>query len=923
MSKTTRPWTKEELQEIVNLPTHLVAIIAADGTLINVGPVADTSLGWEPHEIQGMNLKEFIHPDDIQKTSESIQELLKGSKDVLINFTNRCLGKDGGYHWINWGGRASGGKVYALGTDVTDKIQFEQELNLQAMVLESISEGVLICNKPGIIAYANTAEEMLFGYEPEELNGKPLQTLNAWSSEESEFHLRDVMDTIRQKGVWKGEWLNRKKNGDIVTTACRVTPLTLNGEKNFVIVQRDISQEKQKEQEQERTRNRFKTFFEQSILPMEIYNLEGDRIAVNKAWCELFNLGPDEFHNNILKDSAAKEVGLYPYVLRAYAGEAVDAPAFLADLSKYSPKGRSRWIEAWLSPIFDENKKVIEIAIVLKDVTESRETQSKLERSIAEKDLAENRLSMAVNAGKIGIWEWKPSTNELHWDHTLSEIYGYEKGQYPKSLEEYEKRNHSEDNAAVQRIIKRAIQTGEPYVVEHRIWRLDGQVRWIQGSGTAFKDETGKVILLMGTVMDITDKKVAVADQSFLSQTSEILSSSFNYLENLQKMADFAARYFCDGCLIDQLHPDGTIKRIVVGGTSEEMKEKLFSIHNHYPQRYTQEHPLFISLITGRTVVIEDMLEYSKSYWSKYPEAYFTELDSVGFYSAIVVRLKGKENLLGTITFFTTRNGQYKFDARSKWLAEELAYRTSMSIENSLLYLHSQEAIKSRDEFLSIASHELKTPLTSLTLQNQMRKRQLEKDKSKVLNEKTILKMIEADDRQLRRINRLIDDMLDIARIRAEKLTIHKEQFEFCAFVKDVIERLNPQMQAAGCELTAHFCPSVTVVCDSYRIEQVVVNMLTNAMKYGAGRPINIEVTSNNLKVSLMVHDQGPGIDTKDLERIFQRFERAVTGREISGLGLGLYISRQIVELHDGALFVTSEIGRGSTFIMELPLDHG
>lgn len=922
MSNTIRPWTKEELQEIVYLPTHLVAIISADGTFSNVAPIADSILGWSPHEVQNKNITEFIHPEDIQKTFDAVKELLSGAKDVISNFTNRCKGKDHNYRWINWSGKASDGKVYILGTDVTEKIHFEQELNLQAMVLESITEGVLICNKPGTIAYTNTAEEVLFGYAPEELVGKPLQTLNAWSPEESEFYLRDVMDTIRQKGVWKGEWLNKKKTGEIVSTACRVTILMLNGEKHFVIVQRDITQEKQKESEQKRIRNRFQTFFEQAILPMEIYNLEGNRVAVNTAWCKLFNVKPDEVSFNILTEPGTKDVGLHPYIMRAYAGEAVDAPAFFADLSAGIPHAHSRWVEAWLSPIFDENKKVIEIAIVLRDVTESRETQKKLERSIAEKDLAESRLTMAVNAGKIGIWEWKPSTNEIYWDDTLCEIYGYKKGEFPGSLEGYEGRTHPEDKAEVWEVVERAIESGEPYVVEHRIIRLDGQIRWIQGSGMSFKDDSGKVSILMGTVMDITEKKVAVADQSFLSQTSEILSSSFNYLENLQKMADFAARYFCDGCLIDQLHPDGTIKRIVVGGERPGMKEKLFSIHERYPQRYTQEHPLFVSLITGRTVVIDDVMEYSKDYRTKYPESYFTELNDVGFHAAIVVRLKGKESLLGTITFFTSKNGQYKFDGRSKWLAEELAYRTSMSIENSLLYLHSQEAIKSRDEFLSIASHELKTPLTSLTLQNQMRKRQLEKDKSKVLDEAAMLKMIDADDRQLKRINRLIDDMLDIARIRAERLTIHKEEFEFCAFVKDVLERLNPQMQAAGCALSVNLCPDVKVVCDSYRIEQVVVNMLTNAMKYGAGRPINVEITTNNMKVSLMVHDQGPGIESKDLERIFQRFERAVTGREISGLGLGLYISRQIVELHDGALFVTSKLGNGSTFIMELPLPH-
>lgn len=267
----------------------------------------------------------------------------------------------------------------------------------------------------------------------------------------------------------------------------------------------------------------------------------------------------------------------------------------------------------------------------------------------------------------------------------------------------------------------------------------------------------------------------------------------------------------------------------------------------------------------------------------------------------------------------TLEGGSHKFSERHKGLAEEIAYRTSMSLENSLLYLNSQEAIKSRDEFLSIASHELKTPLTSLTLQNQMRKRQLDKGEVVTFEETKLRKMIDADDRQLRRINRLIDDMLDIARIRAQRLTIQKEVFDFCPFVSDVVERVAPQMEAAGCSFTLNLCEDVQIEADIYRIEQVIVNILTNALKYGAGKPIRIEIEKFTYKVRLLVHDEGPGINPEDSERIFQRFERATHGREISGLGLGLYISRQIVQQHEGALYVVSQSGKGSTFVMELP----
>lgn len=922
MSKSSKPWSKEELQAIVNLPTQLVVIIAADGTFDNIGPSGDTLLGWDLDLIYGQKIENFTHPDDYQQTISNIQSLLSGKSEVVKEFTNRCLTSDQTYRWISWTARAHDGRIFALGTDVTQKIEFEEELNIQALVLESITEGVIICNVPGKIVYINSAEENLFGYGPEELLGKQMQMLNALPPEESRIGLIDVFETIKQKGVWIGEWLNVKKNGTLFTTSCRVTNLDLNGERHLVIVQRDITELKARQQEQDELQNRFRIFFEQSILPMEIYDLEGNHLAVNQAWMDLFQVSHDEvFKFNILNNPSLEEMGILPYVRKAYAGEAQNVPAFYADLKKAGLKGRSRWVEAWMSPIQDEQKNIRELAVILKDVTESKETSEKLRQTIAEREVAETRLTMAVSAGRIGIWDWIPGTDKINWDSTLCEIYGFRPGEFSGRVSDFNELMLPSDRDHLWKMVDRAIHELKPYVIEYRVIRPDGKFRWVQESGMAFLEEDG-MVRLMGTGIDITDKKLAVLDQEFLSEMSEVLTNSFNYLENLQKMANIATNYFCDGCLIDQLNPDGNIKRIVVASKDPGMKERMQRLHEQYPQRYSHDHPLFVALITGKTMVIPDVIDYSKSYRGKYSAKYLTELEEVKLGGAIVVRLKGKDSLLGTITFFSTVGSHIVLDARAKWLAEELAYRTSMSIENSLLYLHSQEAIKSRDEFLSIASHELKTPLTSLTLQNQMRKRQLDKDNVKGLDEKSLRKMIDADERQLRRINRLIDDMLDIARIRSDRLFIHKEKFEFCNFVTDVLERFTPQMQAVGCKLTVELCPEIIVYGDVYRIEQVVVNMLTNAMKYGAGKPIRIEVVSNPVKVSLMVHDQGPGIDAKDIERIFQRFERAVSGREISGLGLGLYISRQIVEQHDGAMFVTSKMGEGSTFIMELPLNH-
>jgi len=229
-----------------------------------------------------------------------------------------------------------------------------------------------------------------------------------------------------------------------------------------------------------------------------------------------------------------------------------------------------------------------------------------------------------------------------------------------------------------------------------------------------------------------------------------------------------------------------------------------------------------------------------------------------------------------------------------------------------------EQAVQIRDEFMSIASHELKTPLTSLKLKAQLRKRSLLKGDSSQFTPERLTKMFDDDENQIERIAHLIDDMLDISRISTGKLSINLEQLDLCELVRDVVERSSEQFVAAGCPVDIDVCQSIIGNWDRFRIEQVVMNLLTNAMRYGAGKSIQVQVTASPNGAHLFVRDQGRGIAVENHERIFQKFERAV-GSEIRGLGLGLYIVKQILDAHHGSIRVESELGQGATFVVELP----
>lgn len=229
-------------------------------------------------------------------------------------------------------------------------------------------------------------------------------------------------------------------------------------------------------------------------------------------------------------------------------------------------------------------------------------------------------------------------------------------------------------------------------------------------------------------------------------------------------------------------------------------------------------------------------------------------------------------------------------------------------------------AVQARDEFLSIASHELKTPLTSLMLQAQIFKRKALRNDTSVYQKEQVDGIVNHTEKQSLRLNRLVDDMLDIGRIRSGMLVIEREECDLCNLVKEVLERLQSQFILSGASLPEiQICDAAVGDWDRFRLEQVVNNLLTNAIRYGEGKPVKIRVHSDSGRVTLCVTDQGIGIGKEDQEKIFDRFERAVNANEVSGLGLGLFITKQIVKAHGGTIWVESELGKGSTFFVELP----
>lgn len=228
-------------------------------------------------------------------------------------------------------------------------------------------------------------------------------------------------------------------------------------------------------------------------------------------------------------------------------------------------------------------------------------------------------------------------------------------------------------------------------------------------------------------------------------------------------------------------------------------------------------------------------------------------------------------------------------------------------------------ALKMRDDFMSLVGHELRTPLNTLHIETQLRQLQLKKGDMSAFTADKLEAMIARDDRQIQSMIRLISDLNDVSRIQNGKLSIRTAETNLSELIQQIVKNLSWQADNAGVTFTLNIQDDVTGMWDELRIEQIIINLLTNALRYGNNKPVEITLQSTLADVTFSVRDHGIGIPISAQKRIFEKFERAETKRVNDGLGMGLYIARQLAEAHHGTLNVKSTVGEGATFTLTLP----
>jgi PAS domain S-box-containing protein len=401
-------------------------------------------------------------------------------------------------------------------------------------------------------------------------------------------------------------------------------------------------------------------------------------------------------------------------------------------------------------------------------------------------------------------------------------------------------------------------------------WRVrkDGARFWANVVITAVRDETGRLVGFGKVTRDLTDRRRA-------EETLRRSEEGFRLL--LGSVKDYA---------IFMLDPAGIVTswnqgaETIKGYTAGEI------IGRHFSAFYPPE-----DAAAGRPA---REIEIARTEGRYEEEGVRVRKDGSRFWASVI--LTAVRNASGELVGFA----KVTRDLTERKRAEDERLRLAQA----------REAVRLRDEFLVIASHELKTPLAAL---------QLQLDSLGVIADlpERAVKQIGRAARSGARLVALIDTLLDVARVTAGRVVLTRERFEIGAAVHEVVDRFG----AEAIQIVIREKGRVEGSWDRLRVEQIITNLIGNAVKYGAGKPIEIKIASDGRVVSVTVTDHGPGIAEEDQGRIFSKFERAVPEQHFGGLGLGLYIGRQLAEAHGGSIEVESKLGTGATFTLRLPID--
>lgn len=417
----------------------------------------------------------------------------------------------------------------------------------------------------------------------------------------------------------------------------------------------------------------------------------------------------------------------------------------------------------------------------------------------------------------------------------------------------------------------------------------------------------------------LVDAERARARFAFSAEAHALLVSSLEADELLDRLAGLVASSLADLCIIDLSKSEDAQLSTTARAAGSSLPEHL-SLLDEYVDSAPRKTAVSEVFQSAEPVLISHVPRCGAevpAHLTPAQELHATRLADLGGCSAMLVPLRDGSRCLGTLTMISLHPHR-RYDEDDLSVACDLALRAGLAVSNSLLYVAAQAGIRAREEFLSIASHELRNPLGALASSLTVVELLLERSSDGTVE--ALRRPVGIALRQVDRLTKLTENLLDVSRIASGRFDLQLADMDLAASVAELVDGVREEASRTGSEVTLVAPGPVVGRWDRLRIEQVVDNLLSNALKYGGSGPVTVSVAWVGEQARLVVADEGPGISQDALERIFERFERASAAPRPEGLGLGLYICREIVEAHGGSIRAESALGRGSAFEVRLPL---
>ncbi len=531
------------------------------------------------------------------------------------------------------------------------------------------------------------------------------------------------------------------------------------------------------------------------------------------------------------------------------------------------PDGTIRTLEGTATPLFDSEGGITGAVILTRDVTERMRAEKELQLLSDELRRREEHYRHTVELNPQVPWNATAGGAISGFSDRWLKLTGLSRES--AMGEGWLQATHPDDLPAVTRAWMTAVQTGEPYDVEHRVRLADGSYRWMRSRAYPRRGAGGEVVSWYGATEDIHDKK---------QMESALHESERQWRELVENLPELAWSALPDG------HIDFYNRRWFeyTGTTLSQMEGWGWkSVHS----------PALLPQVVER---------WQQSLRSGDPfEMEFPLRGADGLFRWFLTRVRPLRNAGGDIVrwFGTNTN----IDEQRRQAAQ------------------LREALEARDTFLSIAGHELNTPLTSLTLKLQSLSTLLSRGPLQTV-EQRLPDALESMRRQVSRLASLVTGLLDVSRIGSGLMKLEPEALDLSAVVAEVAGRFEAEAERSGSALDVLTSTPLQGSWDRLRLEQIVANLVSNAIKYGAGKPIHVRTSREGTQAVIEVRDEGVGIAAEALGRIFEKFERAVPPQHFGGLGLGLYVARQLVEAMGGTITVQSKAGEGALFTVRLPI---